>query len=182
MVYSRFIYNSLKLWTNKMSYNTWMVKQTVVYPCHEYYSAKERNNIQQLILLIHTTIWKYLKGIVLSERKPISKYLALYDFIHKNFWSVKIRVMVGREEEIGMALRGSIRGYLWWWNSFVFWFVFAFIFGHTYGIWKFLGRGNLCHSCNLHHSCGNVGSLTHCAKVGIKSMPPQWPELLQLDP
>ena len=24
------------------------------------------------------------------------------------------------------------------------------------------------HSCDLHHSCGNSGSLTHCARLGIK--------------
>ena len=33
---------------------------------------------------------------------------------------------------------------------------------------NFLGWGlNLSHSCNLCHSYGNAGSLTHCATVGI---------------
>ena len=39
--------------------------------------------------------------------------------------------------------------------------------GCTWSIWMFLGQVlNLSHKCNLHHSCGNVGSLTHCATVG----------------
>ena len=41
-------------------------------------------------------------------------------------------------------------------------------------MWKFLGQGsNLSHSCDLRHSCGNAGSLTHCTGPGIK------PALLQ---
>ena len=37
-----------------------------------------------------------------------------------------------------------------------------------YGIWKFPGQGsNLSHSCSLCHSCGNTGSLAHCAVLGI---------------
>ena len=44
---------------------------------------------------------------------------------------------------------------------------FIFFVGHTHGIWKFLGQGlNLSHSVKLCHSCGNAGSLTHCAAVG----------------
>ena len=32
-----------------------------------------------------------------------------------------------------------------------------------HGLWKFLGQGsNLSQSCDLCHSCGNTGSLTHC--------------------
>ena len=52
----------------------------------------------------------------------------------------------------------------------------------THSIWKFSGqRLNPSHSCDLHHSCSNAGPLTHCAGLGIKPAPPQWPELLQLD-
>ena len=36
-----------------------------------------------------------------------------------------------------------------------------------HGTWKFLGQeSNLSHSCDLRHSCGNAGSLTHWAMVG----------------
>ena len=46
-----------------------------------------------------------------------------------------------------------------------------FFFGCTFGIWKFSGqRWILSYGCDLHHSCGNTGSLTHCAKLGIKLM------------
>ena len=34
---------------------------------------------------------------------------------------------------------------------------------------EFLGQGlNLSHSCDLHHSCSNTGSLTHCARLGME--------------
>ena len=34
---------------------------------------------------------------------------------------------------------------------------------------EFLGQGaNPNHSCDLCHSCGNAGSLTNCAGLGIK--------------
>ena len=44
-------------------------------------------------------------------------------------------------------------------------FLFFFFFSHCiHGKWKFPGQGsNLHRSCNLHYSCGNEGSLTHCA-------------------
>ena len=42
-----------------------------------------------------------------------------------------------------------------------------FFFGCTHGIWMFPTRGlNLCHSCDLHHHCGNARSLTHCPGWG----------------
>ena len=38
---------------------------------------------------------------------------------------------------------------------------------------EFLGQGlNLSWSCNLHHSCSNAGSLTHCAGLGIEPLLP----------
>ena len=33
--------------------------------------------------------------------------------------------------------------------------------------------GHMESASNLSHSCGNTRSLTHCARLGIKSMPPQ---------
>ena len=55
---------------------------------------------------------------------------------------------------------------------------FFFFFCHTHGIWKFSDqRSNLIGSCNLRHSCGNVGPLTHF--TGIKPVPQQGPKLLQ---
>ena len=36
----------------------------------------------------------------------------------------------------------------------------------------FQGQGSdLSHSCDLRHSCGNAGFLTHCAGLGIKPAP-----------
>ena len=47
------------------------------------------------------------------------------------------------------------------WNFFVFVFVW-----HTLRILKLLGQGlDPSCSCNLPHSCGNTGSLTHCSKL-----------------
>ena len=52
----------------------------------------------------------------------------------------------------------------------VFCFLFFFFFGHTRGIWKFLGQGsNLSCICNLYHSCSN----TYWTRQGIKPMPSQ---------
>ena len=59
-------------------------------------------------------------------------------------------------------------------------FLFVF-YGRTHGIWKFLDQGlNPSHSCDLCHSCGDAGSLTHCTRRRIKPAPPQWPKPLQL--
>ena len=45
----------------------------------------------------------------------------------------------------------------------IYFFVCLFCSGRTCGIWKLQGQGlNLRCSCNLHHSCGNTRSLTHC--------------------
>ena len=58
--------------------------------------------------------------------------------------------------------------------------VFVLFFGCTRGIWKFPGQGlNPSHSCDLCHSWGNAGSLTHCARPGIKPLPQQRPKSLQ---
>lgn len=52
-------------------------------------------------------------------------------------------------------------------------FVFCFVI-HTRGLRRFLGQGSfLSRICDLHHSCGSVGSLTHCAGPGIKPATPQ---------
>ena len=46
----------------------------------------------------------------------------------------------------------------------VVFFFFFFSFPHTCSTWKFLGQEfNPSHSCNLRHSCGRAGFLTHCA-------------------
>ena len=51
---------------------------------------------------------------------------------------------------------------------------FVFFFSRTHSTWTFPRQGiNPCHSCNLHHSCSNTGSLTHCAGPGIEPMPSQ---------
>ena len=42
---------------------------------------------------------------------------------------------------------------------------FFFFFGHTCGMWKFLGQGsNLCHNSNPSCCIDNTRSLTHCTK------------------
>ena len=43
-------------------------------------------------------------------------------------------------------------------------FFVLFFFCYTCVMWKFLSQGSKPqHSCSLHHSCGNIGTLTHCA-------------------
>ena len=47
------------------------------------------------------------------------------------------------------------------------WSFFHFFFGDTQNIWKFQSQGlNLSHMWELHHSCGNAGSLTHGTMKG----------------
>jgi len=49
---------------------------------------------------------------------------------------------------------------------------YSFIFSFLAVLWRmeFPGQGSdPSHSCNLHHSCGNHGSLIHSAGPGIKS-------------
>ena len=42
-----------------------------------------------------------------------------------------------------------------------------FLFGHSQGIWKFLGQGlNLSCSWDLHHSCSNTRFFSHCSRPG----------------
>lgn len=60
-----------------MHFTGQIVKKTVA-PL--YHGAIKRNE-----LLIHATIWKDLKGIILSEKKPISKGNIMYDFIYVIF-------------------------------------------------------------------------------------------------
>ena len=56
-----------------------------------------------------------------------------------------------------------------------------FSLGYTCGIWKFPGQGlNLSCSCHLRHSCGNAGSLSHCAGPEIEPEPQQQPQPLQI--
>jgi len=58
-----------------------------------------------------------------------------------------------------------------------------FFFIHTCSICKFPGQGQtLSCSFNLHHSCGNARSLTHCTAPGIELMSLPRPTLLHLDP
>ena len=62
-------------------------------------------------------------------------------------------------------------------TTFLFLFKFIIIiiiFGHTHGIWKFLGQGlNTSCSCDLCHGCSNTGYLTHCTWRGIEPTPLQ---------
>ena len=53
--------------------------------------------------------------------------------------------------------------------------------GHTHNIWKFLGqRSNESHSCDLRHSCGNVGSLTYLPQWKLLFFLRKYPENLIL--
>lgn len=45
---------------------------------------------------------------------------------------------------------------------------FFLFFGHTHGIWKFLGQGS-----NPSHSSTNARDLTHYARLGLKPLPPK---------
>ena len=46
-------------------------------------------------------------------------------------------------------------------------------YGHTPGIWKFLGQGlNPNHSCNPCHSCGNAGSFNPLHLAGDPTRTP----------
>ena len=57
-----------------------------------------------------------------------------------------------------------------------------FFYGHTWGIWKFLGQRLISsHSCDLCGSCGNTGSFNPLTRPGIKPTPLQWLKPLQLD-
>ena len=52
-------------------------------------------------------------------------------------------------------------------------FFFPF-FGHTAGLWKFLGQGsNTSSICCLCHGYSNTAPLTHCARPGITLAAPQ---------
>ena len=54
-------------------------------------------------------------------------------------------------------------------------FFFFFFFGHTCSIWKYPGHElNPSCSCNLQHSWGNAGSLTHCARLRIEPGTPRY--------
>ena len=55
-------------------------------------------------------------------------------------------------------------------------FFFFYFYGYTHSLWKFPGQG-LNPSC----TCSNAESLIHCARLGMEPIPPQQPELLQLD-
>ena len=53
-----------------------------------------------------------------------------------------------------------------------FWGFFFSLFRRTCGSWEFLGQGsNLSTICDLHHSCGNTRSLTHCTGGTKPAMP-----------
>ena len=54
-------------------------------------------------------------------------------------------------------------------NPGVFFVCFCFFFGRpkTYGVPRGQGSDPSC-SCNLHCSCSNTGSLTHCARLGME--------------
>ena len=59
-------------------------------------------------------------------------------------------------------------------------FFFFFFFCLTCSMWRFPGQeSNPTPSGDLHHSCYNTRSLTHCTGWGIKPTHWQWSELLQ---
>ena len=48
-------------------------------------------------------------------------------------------------------------------------FLLFFFLSHACSIWNFPGQGSNPNCiCDLHHSCGNAGPLTHCARLGIR--------------
>ena len=54
-------------------------------------------------------------------------------------------------------------------QQFFCFFLFLGGEGSHRGHMEFSGQGSdLSWSCDLNHSCGNAGSLTHCARLGIK--------------
>ena len=60
--------------------------------------------------------------------------------------------------------------------SSYFYFLIFFLFIHCpCSIWKSPGQGlNSSQSFTLRHSCSNTGSLTHCARLGIKAPETSW--------
>ena len=65
-------------------------------------------------------------------------------------------------------------------STTIVFFFFFFFFGLIHSIWKFLGQGsNLSGRCDLHHSCSNTRSLTHCTRLESELMLRQRPETLQ---
>ena len=67
-----------------------MIKQTVVAHTMEHYSVIKRNE-----LLIHTTTWMDLKGIILSE-KSISEGYKMWFHLYNILKNDKIREMENR--------------------------------------------------------------------------------------
>ena len=64
------------------------------------------------------------------------------------------------------------------WNTKANYHFFFLAVPTAYG--KFSGQGlNMNHSCDLHCSCGNVKTLTHCARWEIEPAPQQQSEPLQ---
>lgn len=79
-VHSSFICNNQKLETTQMSFNGWMIKEIVVYLYLENTPHPKG---------INYCTWKTgidLKGIMLSEKKPISKGSIAYDSIYKTLF------------------------------------------------------------------------------------------------
>ena len=61
------------------------------------------------------------------------------------------------------------------WNGLNFFFFFSifFFFGCTHGIWSSWAR-DWIPAAAMPYTTSNAGSLTHCARPGIKPAPPQW--------
>ena len=73
----------------------------------------------------------------------------------------------GIEPETSWLLVGFISAVPQWELLYVY-----FVNGCTCGICKFPGQGlNLSCSCDPHHSCSNIGSLTCCAGLQMESLP-----------
>uniref|UniRef100_A0A8D1CN13 Uncharacterized protein n=1 Tax=Sus scrofa TaxID=9823 RepID=A0A8D1CN13_PIG len=78
-----------------------------------------------------------------------------------------------------LAIRMSSLDFIFSFFSFLSLFFFN---GCTHSIWKYPGQElNPSCSCNLHCSCGNTRTLTHCTRPGFETLPPQPPEPLQSD-
>ena len=122
-VHSSIICNSQKLET-QISFNAWMVKQTVI----NLYHGILLNNKNKLF--IHTTTWMDLKEIILSEKWQSQQYI-LYDSIYGTslkYQHYRDEGQISGCQKLEMGSAGvwlwsdsTRKWYLWWGNSSVCW-------------------------------------------------------------
>lgn len=90
----------------------------------EYYSAVKSNE-----LLLHTTTWMNLQGIMVHEKCQSLKGYILHNFIYIHFWNDIILKVIDRFPGLGMGpekrqvwlLKGNVWGILWCWNHLASW-------------------------------------------------------------